>query len=224
MARLAPARRRRRAPAKVQILYGLRGERRLPEMELPWLAGYEGARPVRIGNAAAEQLQLDVYGEVMDALHHLASRRDPGARRDAWELAAAADRPARSPLGRAGRRDLGGPRPTPALHAFEGDGLGRDRPRHPGRSSGSVSRGRSTAGGDVRDEHPRIRYARAGSTRSWTPSSSRTEATSSTRALLMIPLVGFLPADDPRVQGTVRAIEQRAAVRRLRARATRRTG
>jgi GH15 family glucan-1,4-alpha-glucosidase len=56
--------------SQVQIMYGLRGERRLSEWEVPWLAGYGGARPVRVGNAAAEQLQLDIYGEVMDALHH----------------------------------------------------------------------------------------------------------------------------------------------------------
>jgi GH15 family glucan-1,4-alpha-glucosidase len=56
-------------PAQLQIMYGLAGERRLPEMELPWLAGYEGSKPVRIGNAAHDQLQLDVYGELMDALH-----------------------------------------------------------------------------------------------------------------------------------------------------------
>ena len=57
------------APAQVQIMYGLAGERRLPEATLPWLPGYEGSAPVRIGNAAHEQLQLDVFGEVMDALH-----------------------------------------------------------------------------------------------------------------------------------------------------------
>jgi GH15 family glucan-1,4-alpha-glucosidase len=56
-------------PAEMQIMYGLAGERRLTEYEVPWLPGYEGSRPVRIGNAAVEQLQLDVYGEVMDALH-----------------------------------------------------------------------------------------------------------------------------------------------------------
>ncbi|HET7440491.1 MAG TPA: glycoside hydrolase family 15 protein [Terriglobales bacterium] len=57
-------------PAQVQIMYGLAGEHRLTEWEVPWLKGYEGAKPVRIGNAAAEQRQLDIYGEVMDALHH----------------------------------------------------------------------------------------------------------------------------------------------------------
>jgi GH15 family glucan-1,4-alpha-glucosidase len=57
------------SPEQIQIMYGVAGERRLVEWEVPWLTGYEGALPVRIGNAAANQLQLDVFGEVMDALH-----------------------------------------------------------------------------------------------------------------------------------------------------------
>jgi GH15 family glucan-1,4-alpha-glucosidase len=57
------------SPSQVQIMYGIGGERRLPEWEIPWLPGYEGSTPVRIGNAAAAQLQLDVFGEVMDALY-----------------------------------------------------------------------------------------------------------------------------------------------------------
>ncbi len=57
------------SPAQMQIMYGVAGERRLSEWEVSWLPGYEGSRPVRIGNAASAQLQLDVYGEVMDALH-----------------------------------------------------------------------------------------------------------------------------------------------------------
>lgn len=55
-------------PEQIQIMYGLGGERRLPELELPWLGGYEDSRPVRIGNGAATQMQLDVYGEVADAM------------------------------------------------------------------------------------------------------------------------------------------------------------
>jgi GH15 family glucan-1,4-alpha-glucosidase len=57
------------SPAAMQIMYGVTGERRLMEWEADWLAGYEGSRPVRIGNAAHRQLQLDVYGELMDATH-----------------------------------------------------------------------------------------------------------------------------------------------------------
>jgi GH15 family glucan-1,4-alpha-glucosidase len=58
------------SPAEIQIMYGVAGERWLAEREVPWLGGYENSKPVRIGNAAADQLQLDVFGEVMDAAHH----------------------------------------------------------------------------------------------------------------------------------------------------------
>ena len=54
------------SPAQIQTLYGLGGERRLSEWEVPWLSGYQGARPVRVGNLASEQLQIDVFGEVAD--------------------------------------------------------------------------------------------------------------------------------------------------------------
>jgi GH15 family glucan-1,4-alpha-glucosidase len=57
------------SPSQLQIMYGIAGERRLTELELPWLPGYQGARPVRIGNAASDQLQLDIYGEMLDALY-----------------------------------------------------------------------------------------------------------------------------------------------------------
>jgi GH15 family glucan-1,4-alpha-glucosidase len=57
------------APSQLQIMYGLAWERRLTEYSIPWLPGYEGSSPVRIGNAAHQQLQLDIFGEVMDALH-----------------------------------------------------------------------------------------------------------------------------------------------------------
>ncbi|MEV4441768.1 glycoside hydrolase family 15 protein [Streptomyces sp. NPDC049577] len=71
--------------ADLQIMYGLSGERRLPEHELPWLPGYEGSAPVRVGNAAVEQLQLDVYGEVMDSLH-VARRAGLPAKPHAWSI------------------------------------------------------------------------------------------------------------------------------------------
>ncbi|MEP6709113.1 MAG: glycoside hydrolase family 15 protein [Verrucomicrobiota bacterium] len=58
------------SPAQMQILYGVRGERRIDEYEVPWLGGYENSRPVRVGNAASNQFQLDVYGEIMGAMHH----------------------------------------------------------------------------------------------------------------------------------------------------------
>ena len=75
-------------PQELQIMYGLAGERRLTEFEVPWLAGYEESRPVRIGNAAHAQFQLDVYGEVIDALH-VAGRYGLRADDDAWRVQSA---------------------------------------------------------------------------------------------------------------------------------------
>jgi GH15 family glucan-1,4-alpha-glucosidase len=73
-------------PSQVQIMYGLAGERRLDELEVPWLSGYQGAKPVRIGNAAATQLQLDIYGEVMDVLYQAATKGVASPEQDAWNF------------------------------------------------------------------------------------------------------------------------------------------
>ncbi|OJT19540.1 glucoamylase [Archangium sp. Cb G35] len=72
-------------PRELQIMYGVAGERRLTELELPWLSGYQGAKPVRLGNAAVCQFQLDVYGEVLDCLH-MARRSGVPPRDEGWEL------------------------------------------------------------------------------------------------------------------------------------------
>src|SRR5437899_6392190 len=73
------------SPAQMQAIYGVRGERRLEEFEIPWLEGYENSKPVRIGNAASNQFQLDVYGEVMDVLH-IAQRSGVQPDPTAWRL------------------------------------------------------------------------------------------------------------------------------------------
>jgi GH15 family glucan-1,4-alpha-glucosidase len=73
------------SPDQMQIMYGIAGERRLSEWEVPWLPGYEGSRPVRIGNAAHAQHQLDIYGEVMDALHQ-ARRGGLAASEPGWAV------------------------------------------------------------------------------------------------------------------------------------------
>ena len=73
-------------PSQVQIMYGLAGERRLDEREVPWLSGYQAAKPVRIGNAAATQLQLDIYGEVMDVLYQAATKDVAWPEQDAWNF------------------------------------------------------------------------------------------------------------------------------------------
>ena len=73
------------SPEQMQIMYGIAGERRLTELELPWLPGYESSKPVRIGNAACWQLQLDVYGEVMDALYQ-GSKAGLPSHEPSWEM------------------------------------------------------------------------------------------------------------------------------------------
>jgi GH15 family glucan-1,4-alpha-glucosidase len=73
------------SPKQIQIMYGLRGERRLTEWEVPWLSGYENSCPVRIGNAAHNQLQLDIFGEVMDALHQ-ARQGGLGTEDEGWDM------------------------------------------------------------------------------------------------------------------------------------------
>src|SRR5690606_2393392 len=72
-------------PADLQIMYGLDGRRRLPEYTIDWLPGFEGSAPVRIGNGAVDQLQLDVWGEVLEALH-LAREAGLESDAEAWEL------------------------------------------------------------------------------------------------------------------------------------------
>ena len=97
LARLAAARGGRPYPTSCRSCTASRGERRLTELELDWLPGYEDSTPVRIGNAASTQFQLDVYGEVMDALH-LARRARPAADEDALAHSAALMRVSRDGL------------------------------------------------------------------------------------------------------------------------------
>jgi len=131
------------APEQLQIMYGPAGERRLTEFEVDWLPGYEGSRPVRIGNAASNQFQLDVYGELMDARRPGPSARYRGLRPGVRVflptrrgLAGAAGRYGlrRTPLVRYRQRHLGGARPPTAFHPLAGHGVG-------GLRSGRTSRG-----------------------------------------------------------------------------------
>lgn len=73
------------SPEQMQIMYGIAGERRLYEVELPWLPGYENSKPVRIGNGAHQQVQIDVYGELLDAMHQ-ARKGGLAPERSGWEL------------------------------------------------------------------------------------------------------------------------------------------
>ena len=122
-------------PADLQIMYGVGRRAPAARDRADWLAGYEGSRPVRIGNAAAEQFQLDVYGEVMDALHLARARRARRRTPRPWRLQQRAGRVPRDGWREPdeGIWEVRGPRA--ALHALEGDGLGGVRPRGQGRAS-----------------------------------------------------------------------------------------
>ena len=116
------------SPRQIQIMYGVGGERRLPEQILPWLPGYENSSPVRIGNDASQQLQLDVFGEVADVMFQtLKAGMAPVRARPS--VAAGCTGISLDGLAAAGRRPVGGTRRAAALRSFEGDGLGCIRSR-----------------------------------------------------------------------------------------------
>jgi GH15 family glucan-1,4-alpha-glucosidase len=192
-------------PAKLQILYGLRGERRTTEAEIPWLDGYEGSRPVRIGNAAFQQHQLDVYGEVMDALH-LSRRVGIQGMDAAWAL----QRKLLDYLEGAwadpdeGIWEVRGPR-RQFTHSKIMAWVAVDRAirtvEHFG-ADGPVDRWKRTRA-EIHETVCRDGYdADLGSFVQYFG------AKELDASLLMIPLVGFLDCHDPRMVGTVRAIER----------------
>jgi GH15 family glucan-1,4-alpha-glucosidase len=193
------------APRDLQIMYGLGGERRLPELEVPWLPGYQGAAPVRIGNAAHEQLQLDVYGEVIDALH---GARRFGIAPDRWswslekEILRSLEAKWREPD--EGIWEVRGPRrhfthsKVMAWVAFDraiksAEQFGVEGPTDHWRAIRS----------EIHDEVCARGFDARRNT--FTQSYDRGDLDAS---LLMIPLVGFLPPTDRRIAGTVEAIER----------------
>ena len=205
-------------PTKVQIMYGVGGERLVPETELDWLDGYAGSSPVRIGNAAARQMQLDVYGEVIMALE-LAREAGLDPNEEAWNLQrallSAVEQMWRKPDN--GIWEIrGAPRHfvnSKLLAWVAADRMIRAVEHHglPGPVD-SWRRLRSQIRADIL-EHG---YDPARNT--FVQAYGGTEVDAS---LLVIPLVGFMPADDPRVQGTITAIENdllddRGFVRRYR--------
>ena len=152
----------------------------------------------------------------MDALH-LARRAGLDARRDRLAHPARRCCDSSSDLAAARRRHLGGARAAPALHALEGDGMGGIRPRRQGRRGASASTGRWTRWRAAARSRSMPRSAARGSTRREERSSSPTARSELDASLLLIPLVGFLPPTDPRVRGTVDAIERGAGGGRVRA-------
>ena len=141
------------SPSDLQVMYGLAGERRLPETELEWLRGHAGSAPVRTGNRAVDQLQLDVYGEVIDSLY-LARTSGLSAKSHAWNLQRACSA-SWSPAGVSRTRGSGRYAAPPPLRALQGDGVGRRGPggTHPGEQSGA-QRERGTLAADAQGGAP----------------------------------------------------------------------
>ncbi|MFF5501532.1 glycoside hydrolase family 15 protein [Streptomyces roseolus] len=191
-------------PADLQIMYGPAGERRLPEVTLPWLRGYADSSPVRIGNAAVEQFQLDVYGEVMDTLH-LARLAGIPAERHAWNLQLSLlgflESHWREPD--EGLWEVRGPR-RHFTHSKVMAWAAADRAVRTLEADPSLP-GEPDRWRALRDEIHAEVCDRAYDPRrnTFTQSYGSAELDAAT---LLIPRVGFLPPDDPRVVGTVDAV------------------
>jgi GH15 family glucan-1,4-alpha-glucosidase len=192
-------------PDQIHIMYGIRGERRLPELELPWLQGYEESRPVRIGNAAATQRQLDVFGEVLDATHQ-AWRMGVPPDASAWRVEKALVTHLESAWSEPdeGIWEVRGPR-RHFTHSKMMAWVALDRAvkgiEHFG-LDGPVDRWRAIRDTIHREVCEKGYNSSAGAfVQSY--GSRLLDA-----SLLMMPLVGFLPPGDARVRGTVEAIER----------------
>jgi GH15 family glucan-1,4-alpha-glucosidase len=197
------------SPDDLQILYGVTGVRRLDEYEVAWLPGYEKSVPVRLGNAAAKQFQLDVYGEVMDTLH-LARMAGLAPEPEAWKVQVALLKFLESHWERPddGLWEVRGPRRhfthskimawvafDRAIKDAEQDGL-----------EGPIERWRQ-----LRDAIHR-QVCEDGFDAKENTFVQSYDSTHLDASLLLIPQVGFLPADDSRVIGTIAAIERRLVV------------
>jgi len=192
-------------PEHMQILYGIGGERRLPEIELPWLAGYEGSRPVRIGNAAHEQFQLDVYGELVGAFY-LGRRMGLPVSQDLWNRVVAlmthVEKVCNEPD--EGIWEIRGPR-RHFTHSKLMAWLAFDRAVRSvedGFHSGPVEHWRT-----LRDRIHR-EICGQGFNQQRNAFVQYYGGDTLDAALLMIPLVGFLPPTDPRVIGSFEAIQR----------------
>ncbi len=192
-------------PQDLQIVYTIRGGRRVPEFELDWLDGYQGAKPVRVGNDASGQFQLDVYGEVVD-LMSAAQRFGIEPDHDAWSITVAI-------VNEVERRWR---EPDRGLWEIRGE------PQHFTHSKVMAWVALDRAVRAVEE------YGQSGPVERWRPARDALHAEICERAYdpqrktftqyygsqaldastLLIPIVGFLPADDPRISGTVAAVER----------------
>ncbi|MBV8895331.1 MAG: glycoside hydrolase family 15 protein, partial [Acidobacteriaceae bacterium] len=193
------------SPERMQIMYGVAGERRLTEFEVPELSGYEGSSPVRIGNAASEQLQLDVYGEVLDSFYHARKKGLPKMEA-AWNLQ------------RALITSLEELWVKPDKGMWEIRGKSRHFVESKVMAWVAVDRAIRTIQefgehgplekwiklrDDIREQVFRFGFSTELNSFVQYYGSKELDA-----SLLMLPVVGFIKADDPRMLGTVAAVEK----------------
>ena len=193
------------SPEDLQILYSVTGERRLDEFELDWLPGYRDAAPVRIGNAASRQFQLDVYGEIMDTLH-LARAASLDPEPAAWRIQQTLLRFLESNWQRAdeGIWEIRGPRQH-FTHSKIMAWVAFDRAVKDAETfclDGPVERWRQLRD-EIHDQVCKAGYDARRNTFVQAYGSPHLDA-----SLLLIPSVGFLPPEDQRVRGTIEAIER----------------
>ena len=192
-------------PEDLQIMYGLGGERRLDEYQLDWLSGYENSRPVRVGNAASGQRQLDVYGEVIDAMFRARKLGMPPAAH-AWSVQRQVIEWLESHWQEPddGLWEVRGPRRN-FVHSKVMAWVAIDRAIGSIEAAGfdgPLERFRQMRT-DIHDEVCRKGYDAERNTFTQYYGSKQLDA-----ALLLIPQVGFLPPSDPRVVGTVEAVQR----------------
>jgi GH15 family glucan-1,4-alpha-glucosidase len=192
------------SPEQLQIMYGIAGERRLTEWEVPWLPGYEGSAPVRVGNEAYGQLQLDVFGEVMDAIHQ--ARLGGLATSEAgWALECALLAQL-SKIWREPDYGIWEVRGPPRHFAYSKimswvafDRAIKDAERYS--LPGPLEEWRALRK-QIHEEVCERGFDRSRNTFVQSYGSSHLDA-----SLLLIPELGFLPPHDPRVLGTIAAVE-----------------
>ena len=192
-------------PEDIQIMYGVAGERRLAEWEASWLPGYENSSPVRIGNAAADQLQLDVYGEVIDALQ-LSCKSGLHDDRHTWSLQRALleflERHWAEPD--EGLWEVRGPR-RHFVHSKVMAWVAFDRAATYADDAGETELAARWRG--IRDEINR-EVCEKGYDSARGAFVQYYGASELDAAVLLIPDVGFLPADDPRVVSTMKVLQR----------------
>jgi GH15 family glucan-1,4-alpha-glucosidase len=204
------------SPEQMQIMYGLRGEQRLTESEIPWLTGYENSRPVRVGNAASEQTQLDIYGEMLDSFFHVRHgmrRHDENDFRVLNLLLKHLEEIWQQP-DEGIWETRGGPQhftysKMMAWVAFDRgvlltEQLGYDAPIQKWKALRDTIHAEICDRAFHRGKNAFVQaYDRDRSNKDRSDQSDQLDA-----ALLLMPAVGFLPGTDPRVKGTVEAIER----------------